>query len=62
MDKEKIKKALDHFEKDQFTDAKEVLAGEIKAKKNAFLKDKLGLKDDIEPVEKDDSEGDTGEE
>ena len=62
MNKEKVKKALDHFEKDQFTDAKEVLAGEIKAKKNAFLKDKLGLKDDIEPVEKEDDDPDKTEE
>lgn len=47
MDKEAIKKALDHFENDEYVDAKEILAKEIKGKRDEFVKDKLGLKDDI---------------
>lgn len=47
MDQEKIRKALDHFENDKFTDAKDILKREIGAKKNDFLKDKLGLKNDL---------------
>jgi len=48
MDKEQIKKALDHFEQDEFTDAKDILSKEIKGVKNDWLKDKLDLKNDIE--------------
>ena len=51
MDKEQIKKALDAFEKDKFTDAKDIISKEIKSKKDAWLQGKLGLKDPIEPVE-----------
>lgn len=47
MDKEQIRKALDYFENDKFTDAKEILSSEIEAKKNDFLKDKLGLKESL---------------
>jgi len=50
MDKEQIKKALDHFENDEFTDAKDILSKEIKSVKNDWLKDKLELKNDIEPA------------
>lgn len=49
VDSEQIKKALDHFENDEFVDAKEILQGEIKKSKFDFLKDKLELKQDIEP-------------
>lgn len=49
VDKEEIKKALDHFENDDFTSAKEVLQKEIHKAKNDFLKDKLDLSNDIEP-------------
>ncbi|GAF99622.1 unnamed protein product, partial [marine sediment metagenome] len=45
MDKELIKKALDHFENDEFTDAKEILTKEISLSKNAFLSDKLGIQE-----------------
>lgn len=51
MDKENIKKALDHFENDEFVDAKEILTKEIQSKRDDFVKDKLGLKDDITPAE-----------
>lgn len=51
IDMEQIKKALDHFENDEFVDSKEVLQKEIKKAKNDFLKNKLELKNDIEPQE-----------
>jgi hypothetical protein len=55
MDKESIKKALDHFENDEYVDAKEILTKEVQGKRDAFVKDKLGLKDDITtPAKKDD--------
>lgn len=58
MDKEKIKKALDHFENDKFVDAKDIISQEIKGKRDEFIKDKLGLQNDINPPEKtDDDEG-----
>ena len=51
VDKEQIKKAIDSFENDKFVDSKEILSKEVRKAKNSFLKDKLGLKGDIEPVE-----------
>ena len=51
IDIEKIKKALDHFENDEFVDSKEVLQKEIRKAKNDFLRNKLDLKQDIEPQE-----------
>jgi len=50
IDKEKIKAALDDFEDDKFSDAKDILKGEISKQKNEWLKSKLELKDDIDPV------------
>ena len=52
IDLEQIKKALDHFENDEFVDSKEVLQKEIKKAKNDFLKNKLELKNDVEPQDK----------
>ena len=49
VDKEKIKKALDNFENEKFSDASDLIKGEVKNSVNAFLKDKLGLKND--PIE-----------
>jgi hypothetical protein len=49
MDIESIKKALDHFENDEFVNAKEILKKEIHSHRNEWLKDKLELKNDIEP-------------
>lgn len=49
MDNDNIKKALDHFENDEFVDAKEILQKEIHNRRNDFIKDKLGLAKDIEP-------------
>ena len=51
VDNEQIKKALDHFENDEFVDAKEILQKEIRNAKNDHLKDKLELKQDITPKE-----------
>jgi hypothetical protein len=51
VDNEQIKKALDHFENDEFVDAKEILQKEIRKSKNDHLKNKLELKQDIEPQE-----------
>jgi hypothetical protein len=48
IDTDQIKKALDHFENDEFVDSKEVLQREIRKAKNDFLKNKLDLKADVE--------------
>jgi hypothetical protein len=56
MKEENIKKALDHFENDEFTDAKEILQAEIHDRRNEFLKDKLGLAKDVEPKPQTDEE------
>ena len=60
IDKEQIKKALDHFEDDKFSDAKDILKGEISKQRDAWLKDKLELQKDINPI--DDKEEKTNEE
>ena len=46
MDKEQIKKALDDFENDEYTDSKETMKNQIKSKVNDYLKDKLELEQD----------------
>lgn len=48
IDTEKVKKALDKFEEDDFVSADEILRKEIKDKRDEFLKDKLELKKDLE--------------
>ena len=62
VDNEQIKKALDHFENDEFVDAKEILQKEIRKSKNDHLKDKLELKQEIEPEEVQDKEDQEKEE
>ena len=58
MDKEQIKKALDHFENDEFVDAQDILKKEISVKRDTFIKDKLELKQDLNPTSNDsDSDG-----
>lgn len=47
MDKDKIKSALDAFQKDNPLQAKEILTKEIANAKNEYLKQKLNLKKDI---------------
>jgi len=61
MDKNKVRKALDHFENDEFVDAKEILSQEIKGAVSTHVKDKCDLKNDIEPTPEPEGEGD-GEE
>lgn len=51
MNTESIKKALDHFENDEFMDAKEILQQEIHSRRNEFLKDKLDLSRPIEEAD-----------
>lgn len=58
MDREKIRKALDHFENDEFVDAKEIIQQEIQGKRDVFLKDKLGLATDINPTPQADANAD----
>ncbi|HRS26528.1 MAG TPA: hypothetical protein P5140_08320 [Methanofastidiosum sp.] len=48
MDTEKIKKAFDYFEDDDFLSSKELLQQEIKAAKKEYIKKKLGLKNYID--------------
>lgn len=66
MDKKAIKKALDHFENDEYVDAKEIIKKEIAGKRDVFIKDKLGLAQDINPVPdnsaEEEDEGAEGEE
>ena len=47
MDKKAIRKALDHFENDEFVDAKDIITKEVQGKRDVFLKDKLGLANDF---------------
>jgi hypothetical protein len=54
MDKEQIKKALDAFEDEKYSDAKDILKKEIENSKNEFIKDKL----DIDLAPEADPEGD----
>jgi hypothetical protein len=56
IDKEKVKKALDQFQDDDFVGAKETLQPEIKKAKEEFLQKKLDLKDPITPTEKGDDD------
>lgn len=58
IDTEKIKKALDHFENDEFVASKEIIQGEIRKAKNDFLKNKLDLKTDVEPQKEQPKEND----
>lgn len=50
MDRAKIRKALDHFENDQYVDAKDIISQEIAGKRDVFIKDKLGLQNDFTPA------------
>lgn len=45
VNNDNIRKALDHFENDEFVDAKEILSKEVQSARDQHLKDKLGLKD-----------------
>jgi hypothetical protein len=52
MDKEQIRKALDHFENDEYTDAKEILQKEISDAKWDHLTNKLELDETCKPGHK----------
>lgn len=54
MDQEKIKKALDHFENDEYVDAKDILTKEIQNNRDAHVKNKTGLKNDINTAPEED--------
>ena len=43
MDQEAIKKALDFFEEDKFSDAKEIIQKEIRTARNEFLEKTLDM-------------------
>lgn len=51
-----VKSAITDFENDDFISAKEKIQGVIKDKKNDFLKDKLGLKNDLDPKPEEESD------
>jgi len=64
IDNEKIKKALDDFENDDFISAKDTIKKEIKSAVNDFYKEKLELNKDLEPntdTEKKETDVDAGE-
>ena len=60
-EQEAVKSAIDDFEKDDFISAKDKIQKVIKDKKNAFLKDKLGLKNELEPKPEEDTDADKDE-
>jgi hypothetical protein len=53
MDANVIKDVLDGFENDEFIDSRSKLKDELHKTKIEFLKTKLGLTNDIEPVKVD---------
>jgi len=56
VDDEKIKAALDDFEDEKFSDAKDKISGEVKKLRDEFLKDKLKLKGDLADKEEEEEE------
>ena len=60
MDKKQIKRALDAFEDEKYSDAKDILKKEIEISKNDFIKDKLDI--DLGKEVKDTKTKDTKEE
>lgn len=57
IEKDKIKKALDNFENDNYSDSKETLSTEIKKKINDYLKKETGVeKDPVDDIEKETEE------
>jgi hypothetical protein len=67
MDRKEIRKALDHFENDEYVDAKEIISKEIAGKRDVFLQNKIELTNPISPVpktddDKTDDDGNKGDE
>jgi hypothetical protein len=63
VDKEQIKKALDHFENDEYTEAQDIIRQEIAKHRDEWLDDKLGLegespeeKDEVDAADEDEDE------
>jgi hypothetical protein len=64
MDRAAIRKALDHFENDEFVDAKEIISKEIAGKRDVFLQNKIELTNPINPIpdkKTDDDDGNKGD-
>lgn len=61
MDQEKIKKALDHFENDEYVESKEILQKEIQTKVDSHFEDKLGLQGKLSPEPEQNQEDDNDE-
>ena len=65
VDTEVVKSAFTDFEKENFVDAKEKLVQQIQVAKNDFIKNKVGLQNDIytfSPEEKEEPEPEIEEE
>lgn len=64
VDKEIVKKALGDFTDDKYVEARDALRGQIRQKRDDFLKNKLGLEKDIggDPTPDDSPGGDDGDE
>lgn len=60
IDNTEIKKALDDFESDDFLSAKDRVKAEVKGAISDYFKDKLELKNDLEPKADADTDGETG--
>lgn len=58
IDREKIKKALDDFENDDFVSSKEKLKDEIKKAKEEYVKNKTGIEKDLSPHKEEEESGD----
>lgn len=50
MDRKAIRKALDHFENDEYVDAKDIIKREVAGSRDIFVKNKIGLANDINPA------------
>ena len=63
VDKEKIRQALDHFENDEYTEAQDILKGEIAKHRDEWLADKLELEGtDSDDEDEDDEDEDDEDE
>lgn len=56
MDDEKIRAAIDSFEEEDFMASKDSIKDEFISTRDSLLKDKLGLKNDINPTSSDEDE------
>ena len=49
VDNKEIKKALDNFEEDDFIKSKDIIKAQVKGAVSDYFKDRLELKNDLEP-------------